>query len=1422
MKNLTKIFMAVVAGMFAFSCVTDTTMDQSVNLGNEANGVVKTVLSVSIADSEELRTQLGVAGENGYPMYWSNGDKISVNGVESNALELDEATATAALFGFSKNLATPYCIAYPAAAEGQVEFSANQSHTSNTTFGNNVAAMWGYSEDGDGVELQHLTGVLKIGVTGTAKLVYAQVSTADRAPIAGTFDFDFVKGEATPTTTSKNVISYSFGDGVALSTTETTYLHIAVPAGVYDELYVTLYDDNNGVMYATVKAGDKKPLAAGKVREFKKDDVEQVIVYTPNDTAFVIKNVDDLYNFATSGLSKDAVLVNDIDLTKDEQNRTWTTISSSYKKTFHGNGYAINGLTKPLFKEVAGVIKGLHLTGVNIVETSDPMVGAIVRKVYGEATQEVVPTIEHCSASGSIKLNITSKEIETNNYKITVGGIAGQVYAGDVHSCTNNVNITIQQVTKTGTSKPAVTPNIGGIVGYSQKLETSGVTRYNNTTNCVNNGAIRYEDASGSTKSTATIGGIIGYSYDSNLDFRLSNCTNNGPISYDSTCNNLRIGGVIGMATGSNAEEAQLDNLTNNGAISVEGTMAGYVCCGGVGGYVLGADTGSVNKLYNNGNISVKDGSVTGGFYCAGGIGQFKTGKASYIYNRGNINVDSDFFFTATSIAGCIGHCEKDNTTPTCQHLYNYNPITVAGSSREGSKGLHRIGGTVGYSNMNLKNAYNEATGTITVSGNFNTNGNRQTTASARGTDRFSIGGVVAYKSSVAVTDSSNEAAIIFSGTEQSLHADGQLTQVTIGGAIGYTSINPTGVSNSGSVTMSGTINSELQMGGIVGYTYADNFTKKTNSGNLTISGTIKGGLSLGGCIGYLSDNTDSITSDMSGITNNGAITITSTAVIEGPIRSIGGVVGHTYGWTASGGLLQTSTNNGDISVGGTFGKDGESVITYIGGVIGNSQAASSKKGHKLTSLTNNGDVTTSASFVGEGCRLAGVATISMQDLNTANNNGTLTFAGSTSAGEVHMCGVATKVTGNITNCNNGSAEDNTKGALIFAEGATSYSAVRMGGITDDASGNVTSVTNYGAITFAGKSGYTFYGGGVSGYGAYGGKTWTDCVNRGKVNIAGSIGDEAVGKADAGADCFFGGILYMVRSGETKYVQCCNHGEIIITASVANCSRSAGVIARVEDANANVTMEDCANHGNIQFDYSTATRTEGACVSGGCIAQYSAGSLTVVGTLLNAGNISAAVVNNTAGQGNQLAGVIGNKTKAIVAGENALLKNTGSVAYTGSSKSTLYMGGIFAYGANCESPAMLNSGDITATGTYRSGSKSYIGGITGYAGAAITNATVTDECSIVAWNYMGVGMITGVSRTDTIKATDCQVAGTIDKGKNGLHYDQETDSNVEGWYSFVETLTAENFHNYIYGEPVEASVATEDSCSYYVRPTPAE
>ena len=220
MKNLTKMFMAVAVLFAGFACTTDATEDLAVQL--DGAGQTEIVLSL-----EESRTQLGEKADGVYPLYWSEGDQISVNGIVSSALaEGGSANATftldgvlnypynvlypasSATFTVAGELATPYCIAYPAAPAGQVLFAENQTHASNSTFGSGVTTMYGYS-NGNGAVLNHLTGVLKIGITGPDNtiLVMAQISTADRAPIAGPFNLNFETGELEATDLSKAIIN---------------------------------------------------------------------------------------------------------------------------------------------------------------------------------------------------------------------------------------------------------------------------------------------------------------------------------------------------------------------------------------------------------------------------------------------------------------------------------------------------------------------------------------------------------------------------------------------------------------------------------------------------------------------------------------------------------------------------------------------------------------------------------------------------------------------------------------------------------------------------------------------------------------------------------------------------------------------------------------------------------------------------------------------------------------------------------------------------------------------------------------------------------------------------------------------------------------------------------------------------------------
>ena len=349
MKQLLKSLLAVVV-LFTYSCTTDTTEDLGIGLNN---GQV-TEFAVSL---EESRTQLGEKAGEVYPLLWSEGDQISINGVASTALSASEAGVASATFSVAGNPAKPYCIAYPAAPAGQVLFAEKQMHTSNTTFASGVSTMYAYSTDGTTGEIKHLTGVLKFGVTGSATLVKAQISTIDRKPIAGAFAFDFEKGEATATEASKSLIEYSFGEGVQLSS-EPTYLHVAVPAGVYGDMYVTLYDAEGGVMYATIKANEEKPLVAGNIREFS-----NTIEYAADEAIFVIKDKASLLAWGAQAATSNAhaVMVADVDMTGEN----WTSVEG-FAGIFSGNGYSIKGLNAPLFGTTdAMLIEGVHLEDVD-------------------------------------------------------------------------------------------------------------------------------------------------------------------------------------------------------------------------------------------------------------------------------------------------------------------------------------------------------------------------------------------------------------------------------------------------------------------------------------------------------------------------------------------------------------------------------------------------------------------------------------------------------------------------------------------------------------------------------------------------------------------------------------------------------------------------------------------------------------------------------------------------------------------------------------------------------------------------------------------------------------------------------------------------------------------------------------------------
>ena len=1284
MKNLTKIFFAV-AALVAVSCTTDVTED----LGVEVNGAAKTTLTLSL---EASRTVLGEAVNGLYPVAWSANDAISANGVKSSSIAIAN-DASVATFSFNGVLNYPYAVAYPAAGEGKVLFADQQSYTEGT-FANGAAVMYGYAEAEGGLTLNHLTGVLKIGATGNKTLAYAQISNVDRAPIAGEFALDFANGEVSPTETSKGVISYSFGDGVQLSSTP-TYLHVAVPAGVYGALYVTLYDTEGGVMYATVKADDEKPLTAGNVREFSNS-----IAYTANASVFVIKDVETLKAFAAAAptLSQDALFVADIDMTGE----TWTPIEG-YEGTVNGNGYAIKGMTAPLFGTTSASIKGLHLTDVNIYETVNPNVAPFAR--YLQATDTISPLVEHCSASGKLTVDCQEyvyQSISTYS-EFAAAGIVGFLRGGGVSNCVSHVDIEIKQfIAKSNTS--GISPAVGGVVGganYWTRTDKSIV--YSPLSYCVNYGNITVANGSDNgTKGYISmhLGGCLGVQFNKNWT-TLTELTNYGNITVDADFNSTtsNIAGVIGYCYTTTATK-----LYNHGNITWNSGLFYTLRVGGVCGYI--PDSGIASHLYNEGDILFKEGvKITGSLY-VGGCVSYSAGSAAGLVadavNNGDITIDADM-------------------------------------ANDSVDGYFRIGGAMSWSQCSAERITNN--GDINISSRlFNKESESH---------RLCIAGVIGYRTVTGSVDSTNTGDITFTGKVDTAEgADIATVRLNIGGINGYTTYAGKNIYNEGNITVDGcTLAGQLRVGGLFGHS-TGKLTTGSNSGNVTIKGTttVNDLIQFGGIAGYLAGGTD--------ISNSGNVTIGENTTVKGTADIAGGV-----GYNNSN-ALNGFVNTGTVDIQGTYNG-----CFMLGGCAGT-------PAYPILNGTNKGAITVNATMNG-GAGIGGLIGYQQVDKSGINkvltNEAPISVSGTTGASS-WIGGVI----GNI-NMSNGQTtfENKATGIITVNLHTATNTSTYIGGVAGLIQDSSTGTYNYAPMNISGWYSVLYVGGAVSACNNY---DRTDAKNYGDITIS----------AETGGGLWAGGLCAGGEYGK-KWSNSVNYGDITITADskIGKGCYVGGIYGKGEPSVDYLVFDSCANEGNITVSGQSGIDTSGAwdLRIGGL-----AGSIRPV-------NVSADFLTVTNG-----------------------FVNKGAITYNGSHTGSVMVGGLTGettyWSAETWTGSLVNEGDIVYSGTATG--ESYVGGIAGSTSVSFANGEV--HCSINAQDCKNVGMITGASRSETVKVTNCKVGGTLSGA-----YDIEDEE-----YKTV-VIDGSNYYKYIYGsgEATDWGEITDyDGCTFLeAKPstiTPAE
>ena len=890
MKNLTKIFVAVAVLFTSFACTTDTTEDLGVKVG----GQTEVVLSL-----EESRTQLGEKAGEVYPLYWSAGDQISINGVASAALtEGGNAAATFVLDGL---LNYPYSVVYPASTENKVTFLAEQTYTPGT-FCAGAAPMYGYAADANSaIQLQHLVGVLRLEVSGEATLANI-VLEAESGDLAGTYTVDCATGALTAVegATSKSV-TLSFGEGLTLGA-EATPIYIALPAGSYGIVSANINSTAGEVM--TVKFDTtEKPISAGKVREFKE------IAYMGGEADefgfegdVVITTAEQLVQFSAAAEANELSFVTSVTIgaTIDMSDIEWNSIKNLPAITFDGGsdkGYEIKGLSAPLFYFLTNVtLKNLKLADVDITVT-EPYLHNGNAKVASCAIAYIAEgcTVTNCYASGKIlvntKFNNAATPLDGNtNTVLDISGLFGYTGTTSMEKVTNAVDVTVKSLFDTSNDNTSVFyVLVGGVSGVLYDVT--------NANEIYNYGDITFDIEGDAQIATAMrCGGIFGYTPKVTS---FTNVENHGDITVKglNTTGGQYYGGLVGLPYST----PTFDTCKNSGAITVTSTT------GSGSNFVIGSIGGTANNNVTLKNCIASNNSEGKGITLSISCGKLYTGMIGYIANS-----------TKTAYSHSIENC-------TC----SADLLVTSDSSMTSSTYLTLgFSDTCGDSMTSINITDFTATGDITINGTV--------------AGHFYVGGIYGYMRA------KNASAYKNTFTNCTYSGDITLNGVfsyrsTVGGIVGYNSSNYFTLDNchmTGNITSHNTAEGDLTyymaIGGISGYNGQEIEYKTlcTNSGDISISGNCKGAhpLFVGGISGWTAHNNANRYNAFN-VVNSGNITIGKenvTTTINN--LNVGGVVGKFTNSAACTGC-ENAVNTGNITIVGEIG--GITDASYIGGIIG-------------------------------------------------------------------------------------------------------------------------------------------------------------------------------------------------------------------------------------------------------------------------------------------------------------------------------------------------------------------------------------------------------------------------------------------------------------------------------------------------------
>ena len=489
-------------------------------------------LEVSIAEPH-TKVSLGNKGENGvYPLYWSAGDRILVNGHKSSEAIIDEANPSCARFSFEDVILNyPYDILYPVndlLLESLPVVGCSQTFSSSAnvgTYGESVifSSQQNYVEGGfesgttpmygrvtnssEGIKLNHLSGVLRFAILGSdnTSTLASMTIIAESGAIAGAFDIDFSTGKLTPNEGATNTLNYSFGEGLSLSTTEAREFFVVLPCGEFGLCTAVLRLTDGKEMTVKFSTLGASAVKAGIVREFKavtfKKGVEVTLApfESESDDLIVDKSA---YAVQPTMVDGEYLVIN------NEKELMWlcfygTTVSGvTYNKVRLGQSIdmgVFSLVSLPAMKLNAGVeIDGNNksITGLNIEEESS--------SIFGDTNNLNIHdlTLIDCSVKSSLQTGagilvgkvseaLTVNNVTFNNCSVMAPCKIGLV-AGALHSGSFNVSNVVANGGVVETSYVSGKSGLaGGLVGCIAKSGDGATTSTATFANCTTSATVK-------------------------------------------------------------------------------------------------------------------------------------------------------------------------------------------------------------------------------------------------------------------------------------------------------------------------------------------------------------------------------------------------------------------------------------------------------------------------------------------------------------------------------------------------------------------------------------------------------------------------------------------------------------------------------------------------------------------------------------------------------------------------------------------------------------------------------------------------------------------------------------------------------------------------------------------------------------------